>query len=182
MEIQDGYTQAYAPATMMAWVTDSPHWVNHRQTTLAFRFLSAMQGGLGIGTNLNKWQEIDFTIARAYISAYKRIRETVQQGDLYRLNRPTEADPRWTNLYVSADRKQAALFTLVANTHKLDVMPAIALTGLDPEAQYRVESMDGQKLPVTVPSVSSGGYWMRHGLDVTLRGDFQGVGVILTRQ
>ncbi len=182
MEIQDGYTQAYAPATMMAWVTDSPHWVNHRQTTLAFRFLSAMQGGLGIGTNLNKWQEIDFTIARAYVAAYKRIRETVQQGDLYRLNRPDDADPRWTNLYVSADRKQAALFTLVANTHKLDVMPAIALTGLDPDAQYRIESMDGQKLPATVPPVASGGYWMRHGLDVTLRGDFQGVGVILTRQ
>lgn len=182
MQIQDGYTQAYSPATMMAWVTDSPHWVNQRQTTLAFRFLSAMQGGLGIGTNLNKWQEADFTYGRAYVAAYKRIRETVQRGDLYRLNQPSEADPRWTNLYVSADRKQAALFTLVANTHKLDVMPTIALTGLEPDAQYRIESMDGQKLPATVPPVASGAYWMRHGLDVTLRGDFQGVGVILTRR
>ena len=127
MQIQDGFTQAYAPATMMAWVTDSPHWVNNRQTTLAFRFLSAMQGGLGIGTNLNKWQDFDFRTARGYIAAYKRIRETVQQGDLYRLNRSNDADPRWTNLYVAADKSQAALFSLVANTHKLDVMPAIAL-------------------------------------------------------
>jgi alpha-galactosidase len=181
MQIQDGFTQAYAPATMMAWVTDSPHWVNNRQTTLAFRFLSAMQGGLGIGTNLNKWQDFDFRTARGYIAAYKRIRETVQQGDLYRLNRSNDADPRWTNLYVAADKSQAALFSLVANTHKLDVMPAIALTGLDPDATYRIESMDGQKLPATVPPSASGAYWMHHGLDVTMRGDMQGVGIILTR-
>jgi alpha-galactosidase len=181
LQIQDGFTQAYAPATMMAWVTDSPHWVNNRQTTLAFRFLSAMQGGLGIGTNLNKWQELDFQIARGYVAAYKRIRATVQQGDLYRLNRSNDADPRWTNLYVAADKSQAALFSLIANTHKLDVMPAIALTGLDPDAQYRIESMDGQKLPATVPPAASGAYWMHHGLDVTMRGDMQGVGIILTR-
>ncbi|WP_430635873.1 alpha-galactosidase [Sphingomonas hankookensis] len=182
MQIQDGYTQAYTPATMMAWVTDSPHWVNKRQTTLAFRFLSAMQGGLGIGTNLNKWQDIDFTIARAYVAAYKRIRATVQQGDLYRLNRPDDADPRWTNLYVSADRKQAALFTLVANTHKLDVMPAIALTGLDPNAQYRIE-IDGWA--DAAGHRAAGRQWClldaaRAGRDATRR--FPGVGVILTRR
>lgn len=181
LQIQDGFTQAYAPGTMMAWVTDSPHWVNNRQTTLAFRFLSAMQGGLGIGTNLNKWADIDYQIARAYIASYKRIRETVQQGDLYRLNRASDADPRWTNLYVAADKSQAALFSLVANTHKLDVMPAIALAGLEPDASYRIESMDGQTLPATVPLVASGAYWMHHGLDVTMRGDFQGAGIILTR-
>ena len=182
MQIQDGFTQAYAPGTMMAWVTNSPHWVNNRQTTLAFRFLSAMQGGLGIGTDLNKWEAVDFDIARAYVAAYKRIRETVQQGDLYRLNQSTEADPRWTNLYVASDRSQAVLFSLIANTHKFDVMPAIALKGLDPKANYRIESMAAEPLPATVPQVASGAYWMHHGLDVTMRGDFQGVGIILTRQ
>jgi alpha-galactosidase len=181
MLIQDGYTQAYAPAAMMAWVTDSPNWVNQRQTTLSFRFLSAMQGGLGIGTNLNKWQDADMAIARYYVASYKRIRETVQRGDLYRLNRADEADARWTNLYVAQDRSQAALFTLVGSTHKLDVMPTIALRGLDPDAQYRIEAMDGTPLPLMIPPRASGAYWMNHGVDVTLRGDFQGVGMILTK-
>lgn len=181
MQIQDGFTQAYAPGTMMAWVTDSPNWVNQRQTTLAFRFLSAMQGGLGIGTDLNDWQEIDFTIAKRYVYAYKQIRETVQRGDLYRLNRANDADARWSNLYVSGDRSQAALFTLVGSTHKLDTMSAIQLRGLDADAQYRIEMMDGAALPATVPVNASGAYWMNHGVDVTLRGDFQGMGFILTR-
>ncbi|NIJ22702.1 alpha-galactosidase [Sphingomonas japonica] len=181
MQIQDGFTQAYAPGAMMAWVTDSPNWVNQRQTTLAFRFLSAMQGGLGIGTDLNDWQEIDFTIAKRYVYAYKQIRETVQRGDLYRLNRANDADARWSNLYVAADRSQAALFTLVGSTHKLDTMSAIQLRGLDADAQYRIEMMDGAALPATVPVNASGAYWMNHGVDVTLRGDFQGMGFILTR-
>lgn len=180
--IQDGYTQAYAPATMMAWVTDSPNWVNRRQTTLPFRFLSAMQGGLGIGTNLNKWQDADFRTAAYYVAAYKRIRQTVQRGALYRLNRESAADPRWTNLYVANDRSQAALFTLVGSTHKLDVMPTIALAGLDPDATYRIEMMDGTALPATIPGRATGAYWMNHGVDVTLRGDFQGVGLILSRE
>lgn len=181
MQIQDGYTQAYAPGAMMAWVTDSPNWVNQRQTTLAFRFLSAMQGGLGIGTNLNKWQAYDFAVAKQYVASYKRIRETVQQGDLYRLNRANEADRRWTTLYVAADREQAALFTLVGSTHKMDVMPTIALRGLDPQARYRIEAMDGQPIPATIPPSATGAYWMNHGVDITMRGDFQGAGFILTR-
>lgn len=181
MLIQDGFTQAYAPAAMMAWVTDSPNWVNKRQTTLSFRFLSAMQGGLGIGTNLNKFGDTEMAIARYYVASYKRIRETVQRGDLYRLNRADAADARWTNLYVAADRSQAALFTLVGSTHKFDVMPTIALRGLDPMAQYQIEAMDGTALPATIPPQASGAYWMNHGVDLTLRGDFQGVGMILTR-
>ena len=46
---------AYTPAVMMAWVTDSPTWVNQRTLSLEYRFLSSMQGSLGIGANLNKW-------------------------------------------------------------------------------------------------------------------------------
>ena len=30
LTIQDGFTYAYTPGVMMAWVTDSPNWVNHR--------------------------------------------------------------------------------------------------------------------------------------------------------
>ncbi|MBB3695652.1 alpha-galactosidase [Sphingomonas sp. BK580] len=181
LQIQDGYTQAYAPGTMMAWVTDSPNWVNQRQTTLPFRFLSAMQGGLGIGTNLNKWGDADMATARYYVASYKRIRETVQHGSLYRLNRENPADPRWTSLYVAQDRAQAALFTLVGSTHKLDVMPTIQLRGLDPDAVYRIEAMDSTPLPATIPARATGAYWMNHGVDITLRGDFVGVGMILTR-
>jgi alpha-galactosidase len=180
--IQDGFTQAYAPGVMMAWVTDSPNWLNKRATPLAFRFLSAMQGGLGIGNNLNHWAEGDFATAQRYIAVYKRIRETVQRGDLYRLDRPKPGDVRSTTLYVSPDKAQAALFTLVQGTHRLDPRAPIRLQGLDPDARYRLERMDGSALAEGTPATASGAYWMGRGLDVWLQGDFQGAGFILTRE
>jgi alpha-galactosidase len=62
--IQNGFTYAYTPGVMMAWVTDSPTWVNHRTLSLEYRFLSSMQGSLGIGANLNKWTPEDFATAK----------------------------------------------------------------------------------------------------------------------
>jgi alpha-galactosidase len=55
---------AYVPGVMMAWVTDSPTWVNQRVLSLEYRFLSSMQGSLGIGANLNNWKPEDFTTAK----------------------------------------------------------------------------------------------------------------------
>ena len=60
-------------------------------------------------------------------------------------------------------------------------MPTINLTGLDPEATYRIETMEGTPLPATIPASATGAYWMNHGVDVTLRGDFQGMGFVLSR-
>ena len=54
LRIQEGFSQAYAPKIMSAWVTDVPN-MNGRSTPLQYRFLVAMQGALGIGANLNKW-------------------------------------------------------------------------------------------------------------------------------
>src|SRR5271155_4284260 len=51
---QDGFTRAYPVQVMMAWVVDSPHTLNGRTTSVAYRMLSSMQGSLGIGGNLKK--------------------------------------------------------------------------------------------------------------------------------
>ena len=74
LSIQHGFSQAYSPGLMMAWVTDSPHWLNARTTSIEYRFLSSMQGSLGVGANLNKWQPADFAAAKSMITAYKDIR------------------------------------------------------------------------------------------------------------
>src|SRR5271154_4815685 len=76
LTIQDGFTYAYTPGVMVAWVTDSPNWVNNRTTSLNYRFLSSMQGSLGVGANLDTWEPADFETAKALIAAYKQIRET----------------------------------------------------------------------------------------------------------
>lgn len=108
LRIQEGFSEAYAAKFMSAWVTDVPNQ-NGRSTSLAYRFLVAMQGALGIGANLNKWREEDSELAIRMIKLYKRIRQTVQFGNLYRLISPRTSDTA-ANEYLAADGKQAVLF------------------------------------------------------------------------
>ena len=54
LRIQEGFSEAYAAKFMSAWVTDVPNQ-NGRSTPLQYRFLVAMQGALGVGSNLNKF-------------------------------------------------------------------------------------------------------------------------------
>ena len=171
LSMQDGFSHAYTPAIMMAWVTDSPSWANNRTTSLDYRFLSSMQGGLGIGANLNKWNDTDFSEAAKMIAAYKTVRQTVQQGDLYRLIRPTEASERSATLYVSPDKRQAVLFAFLHSSTKNEVLPKIHVAGLDPSKLYRMRAIDAAALPDD--PIESGAYWMGQGVDLQMKGDFQ---------
>jgi alpha-galactosidase len=177
LRIQEGFSQAYTAKIMSAWVTDVPN-MNRRSAPLQFRFLVAMQGALGVGANLNKWQAEDMATATRMIALYKRIRPTVQLGDLYRLLSPRSGDVT-ANQYVSADGKQAVLFAFRHSQQYNTAAPAIPLRGLDARALYRVESIDG-KLMERQPQLS-GAYLMSAGLNLNLRGDYDSTAVILER-
>ena len=172
LSIQDGFTYAYAPGVMMAWVTDSPTWVNQRTLSLEYRFLSSMQGSLGIGANLNNWKSEDFATAKKMVTQYKQIRETVQRGSLYRLISPQKGSEQSVTESVSEDQRHAVAFAFLHSSQMLYPFPTIYLRGLKTDAMYRIEAIDG-KLSKNLPAVASGAFWMQHGVEVDLRGDFQ---------
>jgi len=172
LTIQNGFTYAYTPGAMMAWVTDSPTWVNQRTLSLDYRFLSAMQGSLGIGVNLNKWGPSDFLSAKAMVAKYKEIRETIQRGQLYRIISPENGSEQSVTESVSRDRKQAVAFAFLHSSAQLYPFPTIHLLGLDDNRFYAIEAFSG-KLAQGTPPRASGAYWMHHGVDLELRGDFQ---------
>ena len=174
LKIQEGFSQAYAAKFMSAWVTDVPNQ-NGRSTPLQFRFLVAMQGALGIGSNLNHFSDADTALATRMISLYKQIRNTVQMGDLYRLLSPRTSDVT-ANEYVAADGKQAVLFAFRHSQQYNTPPPTLYLRGLDERSVYRVMNLDGKA------SEQSGAYLMRHGIDLDLHGDYDSTVVVLERQ
>jgi alpha-galactosidase len=173
LRIQEGFSEAYAAKFMSAWVTDVPN-MNGRSTPLQYRFLVAMQGALGIGSNLNKFSEADSALAAKMIALDKRIRETVQLGDLYRLLLPDESDTA-SNEYVSKDGREAVVFAFRHSQEYNTAAPTILLRGLDPKGVYRTETLDGKTSEV------SGEYLMENGIRVQLRGDFDSTVVMLHR-
>ncbi len=177
LRIQEGFSQAYPAKVMSAWVTDVPN-MNSRSTPLEYRFLVAMQGALGIGANLNRWTESDSALATRMIALYKRIRPTVQSGDLHRLLSPRDSDVT-ANQYVSADGRQSVVFAFRHSQEYNTAAPTLYLQGLDEKAIYKLEAT-GNKLVERQPQLS-GAYLMRAGLNVNLRGDFDSTVVILDR-
>jgi alpha-galactosidase len=175
LKIQEGFSEAYAAKFMSAWVTDVPN-SNGRSTPLRYRFLVAMQGALGIGSNLNKFSDADTTLATQMVTLYKRIRETVQFGSLYRILSPRTSDTT-ANEYVSKDGKEAVVFAFRHSQQYDTKPPTIYLQGLDPRSVYQLEKWDG-----TMIEKVSGAYLMQNGLEVSLRGDFDSTAVLLHRE
>lgn len=175
LRIQEGFSNAYAAKVMMAWVTDVPN-MNGRSTPLQYRFLVAMQGSLGIGSNLNHWAEEDFSLAKHMIGYYKEVRATVQQGDLYRLFSPREGEFT-ANQYVARDGKQSVLFAFLHSQQYLRPAPIVYLRGLEERGVYRLKAVDGKLIDPA--ETASGSYLMHHGVALKLGGDFDSTMVIL---
>lgn len=180
LSIQDGFTYAYAPGVMMSWVTDSPNWVNNRSSSLDFRFLSSMQGGLGIGANILKWSPKEEAKASYYVASYKKIRRTVQRGLLYRLLSPRNSSPHSATESVARDGHEAVLFAFLRQGHEGYPFPTLYLRGMNASARYRYHMIHGEVAEGT-PSVASGAYWMNHGVNLEMRGDLQASGVVFER-
>jgi len=171
---QDGFTYAYTPQVMMAWVTDSPHWGNKRSTSLQYRMLSSMQGSLGIGANITKFTDQEMATAKRLIASYHQVQKTIVQGDLYRLISPRNGSEFSATQTVNKDHSQSVVFAFIHSTQEGRGFPILKLKGLDPKANYALTSIEGAVLKGS-PTTASGAWWMNHGLVFgdDFRGDFQ---------
>ena len=180
---QDGFTYAYTPQIMMAWVTDSPHWLNHRSTSLSYRMLSSMQGSLGIGANIEKWNDGEMAAVKRLIAAYHQVQRTIVQGDLYRLISPRNGSEFSATQTVNHDKSQSVVFAFIHSTQEGRGFPRLKLKGLDPGVTYTLTPIEG-KARSGSPQSASGAWWMNHGLemDEDFKGDFLGAAFRLDRK
>ncbi|HEY1903184.1 MAG TPA: alpha-galactosidase [Terracidiphilus sp.] len=183
LTLQDGFSYAYTPQIMMAWVTDSPHWLNKRTTSLSYRMLSSMQGSLGIGANIANWTPEENALAKRLITAYHQVQPTIVQGALYRLISPRDGSEFSATQTVRQDKGQSVVFAFIHSTQEGHIFPTLKLKGLDPAAEYALSSIEG-KARAGTPAVASGAWWMNHGLDFDegFRGDFQAMAFRLDRK
>ena len=180
---QDGFTYAYTPQVMMAWVTDSPHWLNKRSTSLVYRMLSSMEGSLGIGANITKFTDEEMATTKRLIAAYHQVQKTIVQGDLYRLISPRNGSEFSATQTVNKDKSQSVVFAYIHSTQEGRGFPILKLKGLDPKIDYTLTPIEGA-LQKGSPTTASGAWWMNHGLVMSdeFRGDFQAAAFRLDRR
>lgn len=162
--IQEGFSQVYAPKSMMCWVTESPNYMNGRQLSLSYRFHSSMMGSVGIGGNLGKWNEEQLSESAALVAQYKEIRHIVQEGELYRLQSPGEGNVTAVQ-YVTGDKTESVLFVFNHSRNFGEKDSPIYLRGLEGSRKYSLD-MGGETLQIT------GNGLMKIGIPVRAAGDF----------
>ncbi|MFD7388327.1 alpha-galactosidase [Streptomyces sp. NPDC059852] len=138
LSIQYGFLHAHAPHVMSSWVTDAPGVFDPRPRSLAFRFVNAMCGVLGIGADLRAWTPEERAEAARWIARYKEVRDVVHHGEARLLGSPDE--PTCGVQYDAGERTVVAALS----TGRLDGAPLVPgrparlrLRGLDPAARYR---------------------------------------------
>jgi len=162
LRIQDGYLRAHAPHLMSSWVTDATGLFDTRPRSLAFRFVLASAGVLGIGADLRHWSPAERAEAARWVARYKAIRDVVTRGDVHRIGGP--GSERCAVQYTLDDRV-AVLAWAPGPLDGLGTVPArpvrLPLRGLDPATRYE-----------TAGQVYSGAHLMSVGLPVRWTGDY----------
>jgi alpha-galactosidase len=143
LRIQHGFLSAHAPHLMSSWVTDAPGLFDPRPRSLAFRFVLACAGVLGIGADITRWTAAEREEAAAWVARYKQVRDVILRGEVHRIGSPSEA--RCAVQYTLDDR----VVVLAWNPDGLDGgggVPArdvrLPLRGLPPSARYRVHGFE----------------------------------------
>lgn len=91
LRVQYGFLHAHAPHVMSSWVSDAPGVFDPRPRSLAFRFVNAMCGVLGVGADLRAWTPQQRAEAARWIARYKEVRDVVHHGEARLLGTPEDS-------------------------------------------------------------------------------------------
>ena len=173
--IQWGTSHFYPAAAMAAHVSASPNHQTGRVIPLKFRFDVAMMGRLGMEMKPSDLTADEKAFAKQAISDYKRLREVIQQGDLYRLISPYEGSGMAASLmYVSPDKHKAVFYAYKMKHFVNQQVPRFSMDGLDPDKKYRLHEInrtdDGMKH--LEGAVISGNVLMNGGVEIPLTREY----------
>jgi alpha-galactosidase len=176
VRIQWGFEQFFPTNAIAAHVTG---W-NSRP--LKFSYDVAMSARMGMDMDPSHFSPEQTEFVKAANAAYKGIRDTVQLGDVYRLESPFKSS-RVSQMNVLPDRSRAALFVWqIAEGHP----SSLKLPGLDPAATYRLRELNLESgrdsILKDTPETRSGRDLMEQGIWVPFTKQFQSAVIEIVRE
>ena len=164
LKIQEGTSLVYPTSSMGSHVSAVPNHQVHRITPLHTRGVVAMAGSFGYELDVTKMSDEEKKEVKSQVEFYKKIRHTVQFGDLYRLISVFDSnESAWMNLDKDG---MSAVVSYVKKYCEPNVLPKrLKIKALDKEALYEV---------VETGEVFGGDELMYIGLEIgEIIGDFQ---------
>ena len=181
--IQWGESHFFPAQAIAAHVTKVPYGDLARRTPLKYRFDVAMSCRLGCELEPRDLTADETAFARACVADYKRLRPTIQQGDLYRLVSPY-GHSYAALMHAGKSREQAVVFVYgLSRGNWSDYPPPLVLEGLDPARRYAIEEINlpsGRAVHSdAVGKTVSGAALMSQGVPFFLTGDYDSLVLVL---
>lgn len=163
-------TSLFFPAVAMgSHISAVPNHTTYRVVPLKFRCDVAMTGRLGMEIQPRDMSAEDRDFCRNAIAEYKKIRPTVQLGDLYRLVSPFDGKGACSLMYVAPDKSQAVYYWFRTNNdYSAPLATRTPMDGLDPDATYKVTELNAIDLtPLPYEGKTfSGKFLLDNGLEM----------------
>ncbi|MBR6345866.1 MAG: alpha-galactosidase [Bacteroidales bacterium] len=171
-------TSLFFPAEAMAChVSASPNHQTGRIIPLKYRIDVAMSGRLGFELQPSTLSEEERELCRNAVSDYKKIRQTVQCGDLYRLVSPFDDKGLSSLLYASEDKSQAVFFWWRTVYYRGQHAGNVLLKGIDPERHYKITELNkapGEPVSELDGKTVSGRYLISNGFFFPEKNSYHG--------
>lgn len=164
--LQWGTSHFFPALAMGSHISAAPNHQTGRVIPLKFRIDVAMSGRLGMEIQPKDMTDAEKEQCRRAISDYKRIRDVVQHGNLYRLQSPYDNKGVASLMYVSDNRDKAVLFWYKTETFAGQKLPPTVLAGLAPDRSYKITELNPiDVVPLAVEGkLFSGNLLMSNGL------------------
>lgn len=150
-------------------VTVSSHVTSMGKQPIKFRTDVAMMGKMGYDIRVKNMTEQELKFSQEAVKNYKRVSNIIWFGDLFRLVSPYEEN-RAVLMYVAEDKRKAVLFNYILNYRRKEYLGKVALQGLNPQKQYKIEEInlmpDTKSTHPDNGKVFSGDYLMKIGLNL----------------
>ena len=170
-------TSLFFPSNAMAQhIGGAPYWnTGGRVIPIKFRCDVAMSGRLGIELQPKHMNDEEKLQCTTCFADYKQLRQTVQTGDLYRLQNPYNRKGVASLMYVNENKSQAVLFAYKVDNYYSMPIPRFRLQGLDPDATYTLTEKDVKawQEPCALSGKRfSGQFLMEVGIEIPLDWDY----------
>jgi alpha-galactosidase len=163
-------------------IASSNHVTNSGNESLKFRVDVAMMGKLGFDIVINKLSPNDLKFCQSAVQTYDSIKQTIWQGEQYRLSDPRASDIA-SLMYVDSTKSSAVMFNYLVNfRYDQGSKAPIHLKGLDPAKRYKLTEINlypGKSPGISSQSVYSGDFLMKIGFNPNVDADHTSIVVSL---
>jgi len=155
-------------------VASSNHVTDWGKEPLKFRVDVAMMGKMGFDIVVDRLNPNDLKFSQDAVKIYNSIKQTVWQGDQYRLSDPRKQSVA-AIMYVDSVKSSAVIFNYLVNYRygEGSKLP-IRLKGLDPQKKYQLREINlypGTKSALDSSTVYTGDFLMKIGYNPQVNAD-----------